>query len=101
MTHGYNGEPILPDATVFETIYGDRGVGAAEMAWAIRKGRPHRLSGEYGLHCMEVLCGMEQAAADGGTYRPQSRFDMRPLAPGYYLKMADGSRADAERSIID
>ena len=99
-THGYNGENTV-ETTPFD-FYGHRGVGVAEMAYAIRAGRPNRCSKEYGLHCLEVLAGMEESAATGKTVEPVSRFEMKPLAPGYYSSFMGGSgRADAERSLTD
>lgn len=101
-THGYNGKPTLPDATQWEHIYGHRGIGVAEMAWAIRTGRPNRCSKELGYHVMEVLIGMDRAAASGSTYQLHSTFEMKPLRSGYYSTMGGGSmRADAERSLIE
>lgn len=99
-THGYNGVNTIEESPF--DFYGHRGVGVAEMAYAIRTGRPNRCSKEYGLHCMEVLEGMEESAATGKTIEPDSRFEMRPLAPGYYSSFMGGKeRADAERSLMD
>lgn len=99
-THGFDGTNCLEE-TPFDH-YGHRGVGVAEMAYAIISGRPNRCSKEYGLHCMEVLKGMEESICTGKTYEPKSRFEMKPLAPGYYSSFMGGSvRADAERSLID
>ena len=99
-THGYNGANTV-ESSPFD-FYGHRGVGVAEMAYAIRAGRPNRCSKEYGLHCLEVLAGMEESAATGKTVEPASRFEMKPLAPGYYSAFMGGQgRADAERSLID
>ena len=99
-THGYDGANTL-EPTAFDH-YGHRGVGVAEMAYAIRAGRPNRCCKEYGLHCLEVLAGMEQSAATGKTVEPVSRFEMKPLAPGYYSAFMGGTgRADAERSQMD
>lgn len=99
-THGYNGVNTIEESPF--DFYGHRGVGVAEMAYAIRAGRPNRCSKEYGLHCLEVLDGMEESAATGKTIEPASRFKMRPLAPGYYSSFMGGKeRADAERSLMD
>ena len=99
-THGYNGANTV-EATPFD-FYGHRGIGVAEMAYAIRAGRPNRCSKEYGLHCLEVLAGMEESIATGKTVEPVSRFEMKPLAPGYYSAFMGGTgRADAEKSLID
>ena len=99
-THGYNGKNTVEPAP-FDG-YGHRGVGVAEMAYAIRRGRPNRCSKEYGLHCLEVLEGMERSAATGETVELDTEFAMRPLAPGYYSSFLGGQvRADAEFSLMD
>lgn len=101
-THGYRGGSVLPDATDFERGYGCRGIGVAEMAWAIRKGRPHRLSKEMGLHALEILTGLDEAAETGTVYRMTSSFETRPLTAGYYETMWNGGgRADAEKSLME
>ena len=101
-THGFNGAPVLPDPTPWEHTYGHRGVGVAELAWSLRKGRPCRLSGEYGLHTMEVLYGMIESARTGHAVAVESRFELRPLPAGYYSTMFGGTaRADAELSLVD
>ena len=96
-THGYDGRNTV-DPTPF-AFSGHRGVGAAEMAYAIRQGRPNRCSKEYGLHCLEILEGMERSAATGETVSIESRFEMTPLAPGYYSSLGSG-RGDAEMSLV-
>ena len=101
-THGYDGTPTLPDPTPFESQYGHRGVGVAELAWSLRKGRPCRLSGEYGLHTMEVLYGMIESSESGRSASVNSRFDLKPLPAGYYSTMfGKAARADAELSLVD
>lgn len=101
-THGYNGQPTLPQATNAEYTYGHRGVGAAEMAWAVRMNRPNRCNKELGLHTMEVLCGLDEAIASGTEYKMQSSFECRPLKSGYLSAALGGQiRADAERSLIE
>jgi predicted dehydrogenase len=98
LTHGYNGKNTL-EPSPFD-FYGHRGIGVAEMAWAIRKNRKNRCSKEYGLHCMEVLCGMEKSSETGERFYPQSRFEMKLLTPGYYSTIS-GGRGDAELSLVD
>ncbi|MBR1497408.1 MAG: Gfo/Idh/MocA family oxidoreductase [Oscillospiraceae bacterium] len=99
-THGYDGKNYL-EHFPFEG-YGHRGVGVAEMAYAIRKGRKNnRCSKEYGLHCQEVLFGMDEAARTGTTYQPQSRFVMEGLRSGCYSSQFGGkARGDAELSLV-
>lgn len=100
-THGYNGRNTYGEATPFDG-YGSRGVGVAELAWALRQGRGNRLSADYGLHCEEVLIAMEQASESGKAYHLQSSCNVAPLKSGYYSTMFDGkARADAERSLVD
>lgn len=100
-THGYNGKNTYGEATHFDG-YGNRGVGAAELAWALRQGRSNRLSEDYGLHCEEVLLGIDQSAESGTVYHLQSSCTVAPLKSGYYSTMFDGyARGDAERSLID
>ena len=99
MTHGYDGKPLADQPDVIDLAYGHRGIGAAEMAWAIRGGRPNRCSKEFGFHAMEVLCGMDEAAVSHKPYALTSTFEMAPLQAGYFCK--NGSLpADAERSLM-
>lgn len=97
-THGYNGKNTLEPGPF--DFYGHRGIGVAEMAWAIRNNRKNRCSKEYGFHCMEVLCQMEESAKTNKLFRPASRFTMEPLEPGYYSTIS-GGRGDAEFSLIN
>ena len=100
-THGYNGINMLPDKSPYDA-YGHRGVGVAELAYAMRRNRPNRLSKEFGLHCQEVLYGIDEAIRSGATYEMESRCTVKPLKSGYYSSCFNGSaRADAERSLID
>ena len=100
-THGYDGKPVLPDMDPAEEAgYGHRGLGAAEMAWAIRLDRPCRCSKELAFHALEVLEGLEKSAIDQRTYRMTSEFSMKPLKSGYYSSMFHGGmRGDAEYSL--
>ncbi len=41
-----------------------RSIGLADMAQAIQDGRPHRCSGELALHVLEIMCALEQSAAE-------------------------------------
>lgn len=42
-----------------------RGLGAADMAAAIREGRPHRASGELAFHVLDVMAAFEEAGTSG------------------------------------
>lgn len=100
-THGYDGKNYLPEETPFDG-YGHRGVGAAEMAYAIRQNRKNRCSKEYGYHCMEVLFGLDQSAQIRENYSIKSRCHIEPLKPGYFsTQFLRNGRGDAERSLYD
>lgn len=59
-----------------------RGVGAAEMAWALRKKRPNRASMEMAYHVLEILHGMSDSAENGIRYGLKSTFTMPEVLPG-------------------
>ncbi|WP_269526219.1 Gfo/Idh/MocA family protein [Coraliomargarita parva] len=42
-----------------------RSIGAADMAYAIREGRPHRASGELAYHVMELMHSFEKSSLSG------------------------------------
>jgi predicted dehydrogenase len=46
-----------------------RSIGVAEMAHAIRSGRPHRANGALALHVLEVMEAFHKAATSGSTVR--------------------------------
>lgn len=78
-----------------------RGIGAAEMAWALRKGRKNRASKEMGYHILEVFEGMMESAVTGQTYQIRSRFELpRMLPPGYVQKAEDGMWAPTEETAL-
>ncbi len=54
-----------------------RGTGIADMAEAIRDGRPHRASGELAYHVLEVLTGLERSAGEDRHVPIESR-SVRP-----------------------
>ncbi len=42
-----------------------RGVGVADMAYALRSGRPHRASGELTFHVLDVMQSIQESAESG------------------------------------
>lgn len=61
-----------------------RGIGAAEMAWAIIHGRPNRASKEMGLHVLEMIHGMFDSSDSNIFYHLKSTFEQPlPLPSGY------------------
>ncbi len=51
LTHGY--------------IRQSRGVGVADMAYALRSGRPHRASGDLAYHVLDIMQAFHQASQEG------------------------------------
>ncbi len=58
---------------------GGRGIGLADMVDAIREDRPHRASGRFAFHCLDVLLALEAAATGEGSVPIASSSD-RPAA---------------------
>ncbi|MDR1636481.1 MAG: Gfo/Idh/MocA family oxidoreductase [Treponema sp.] len=49
-----------------------RGLGLTDMAEAIAESRPHRASGEFAYHVLEVMHGIHDASASGVYYQVKS-----------------------------
>ncbi|MCM3126819.1 MULTISPECIES: Gfo/Idh/MocA family oxidoreductase [unclassified Paenibacillus] len=49
-----------------------RGIGPADMAYAIRSGREHRASGELAYHVLEAMWAFHDASDDGQHYTMKS-----------------------------
>ena len=52
-------------------------IGVADMAHAIRSGRPHRASGALAFHVLEVMAAFERSS-DSGAYVTISSQPERP-----------------------
>ena len=63
-------------------------VGLADMAQAIRSGRPHRASGELAFHVLEVMEAF-QKSSDGGKSAPISSRPPRPAPLPPTLRVGD------------
>jgi predicted dehydrogenase len=59
-----------------------RGIGVAEMAQAMREGRPHRMSGELGLHIVEIMESFSVAAEAGKKIVLESKCSRPEALPG-------------------
>ena len=70
-------EPTVIPST-FGMTQDSRGAGVAEMAWAIRSGRPPRASKELALHVLEALLGIDESADAG---RPHVMTTTAPAIP--------------------
>lgn len=53
-----------------------RGIGAADMAWALRTGRKSRLSFEMGFHALEVIKAIVDSSKDVTVKRLSTEFDI-------------------------
>jgi predicted dehydrogenase len=58
----------------FARGYG-RSVGLADMAHAIRSGRPHRASGELAYAVLDVMQGFFDSSESGAAYHPDGAFE--------------------------
>ncbi|WNQ12514.1 Gfo/Idh/MocA family oxidoreductase [Paenibacillus aurantius] len=58
-----------------------RGVGVADMAHAIKAGRPHRANGELAYHVLEAMHGFHDASSEGRHYIMQSTCEAPELLP--------------------
>jgi predicted dehydrogenase len=57
----------------FVTGYG-RGVGLADMAYAIRSARPHRASGDQGFTVLDLMQGFIDSSVKGAVYVPLTQY---------------------------
>ncbi len=72
-----------------------RGIGAADIAWAIRTNREPRLSFEMGYHALEIINAISECTADGQVKRFTTDFTRpQPISSEYY------SGASEERSLF-
>ena len=84
MTHGY--------------AENSRGVGAAEMAWSIVKGRKNRASKEMAYHVFELMHGIMTSADTGKMVNLESTFETPAGLPAGY--MGDGGWTRKEESAL-
>jgi len=62
-----------------------RGIGIADMAWAIRTGRPQRLSFEMGYHALEVITAINRCTNDNSVQLLNTDFEIpKPISSEYY-----------------
>ena len=75
---GLRGEGLESFATVpprAGPVDAARGFGLADLAAAHDDGRPHRASGELGLHVLDAMTGILVAAREGRVVEPASRVE--------------------------
>jgi predicted dehydrogenase len=56
-----------------------RGIGLADMTWAMRTGRAHRASGEMASHCVDVMQSLIESAQKGRRLKLRTTCE-RPAA---------------------
>lgn len=83
-THAYDGN--------------DRGLGVAEMAWALRRGRTPRTHAEMAYHALELLTGAVESGETGMCYRMKSDFVLQPPLPRGYMG-ADYAMSEPEAAL--
>lgn len=99
-THGFSGSPLYGEPTPGD--YGQhRGVGAAEMAWSILKGRSPRAGMDLGLHTLELLTAFEKSSRANAVYQMKTSFALpAPLPSGYMdTELGGFMRGGAEASL--
>jgi predicted dehydrogenase len=75
-----NNEPfIMQQSHAFSDEY--RGLGVAEMAWAMRMGRKNRASKELAYHALDVLYGIVRSSETKSIQLVGSTFEKMPPIP--------------------
>ena len=76
-------EPVtLPPTHAFNE--NSRGIGPAELAWSLRKGRKPRTSKEMAFHGLELLLGLYKSCETKAFYEMTSSFQRpNPIPRGY------------------
>jgi predicted dehydrogenase len=107
--NAYGGEIRLlrkgaSEAVIIPALHGFdedvRGIGPAEMAWAIRKGRESRVGAELGLHCLEILYGISQSSETKKFYTLTTTYKkMSPLPKGF-MKMGNENFMRSEEGAL-
>ena len=94
-THGFSDtDPSVPPISgKREPCHnGWRGIAVVDMAWAIRRGRPHRSSSELALHGLEIVNAIDGCNADGATRTMTIKPERpAPLAPGMFGPSAEAA----------
>ena len=87
-THGFSDtDPRIPAKNgKYEPCHNSwRGIAVVDMAYAIRRERPHRSGAELALHNVEIISAIEENSQNNpGVYTMRSRPERpAPLAPGF------------------
>jgi predicted dehydrogenase len=77
-----------------------RGIGPAELAWALRKDRKPRTSKEMAFHGLELLLGLYESCETKQFYKMTSTFERpAPIPRGYLGPVYGNSPAEAGLAI--
>lgn len=81
--------------------YGEdsRGIGAAEMAWSMRKGRKNRANKEMACHTLEILCKIAESGNRKQVCSLETTFEKMPPLPRGYLDK-HYSKSDPEAGLV-
>ena len=79
----HNDEMIIPFSHGFQEQ--SRGLGAAEMAWSIRAGRPHRAAKEMACHVLEIVHGVLKSLDTQSVYLMTTTFEKPKLLPEGFI----------------
>jgi len=88
-------EPVaLPPTHAFHE--NSRGIGPAELAWSLRRGRKPRTSKEMAFHGLELLLGLYKSCETKQFYQMTSTFKRpEPIPRGYLGENYGGSPAES------
>jgi predicted dehydrogenase len=75
----FNDEPLIIPYSHSFTENGLRGIGVADMAYAIRNKRKPRVNADIGLHAFEVIHKVWESTSTGKTYTIKNQAE-RPIA---------------------
>ncbi|MGQ0434906.1 MAG: Gfo/Idh/MocA family protein, partial [Microthrixaceae bacterium] len=74
------GEPAFTEVPLVDTsLPQQRGIGLADMLWAQRSGRAHRVSGDLALHVLELMAGTLRASESGERVMITTPYERTPL----------------------
>ncbi|MDR2535005.1 MAG: Gfo/Idh/MocA family oxidoreductase [Treponema sp.] len=91
---GQNEPFVLPPTHAYSE--NSRGIGPAELAWSLRKGRKPRTSKEMAFHGLELLLGLYQSSETKRFYQMTSTFERPdPIPRGYLDSSYGGSEPEA------
>jgi predicted dehydrogenase len=79
------------------TQLSSRGIGALDMARAIRESRPHRAQGELAYHVLDIMVSTAESSERGELVPVKSTVQPAPLLPDGWDPEAATLRVDAEQ----